>query len=166
MHGAGRHNHDLIDNTHLLFRMATRLFLIAVAVSPMVLASSGCFPDFLKDDKTEVATILERAICDRIQNTSHVLMKTDDRSVTYYSDVMGRLVKTTAGRVSIDDSLDSKILAAYPERVYVVKVRLCIEQTTKKYLVDRNTFNLLRVGVITKFVMNESETAIDSLIAY
>ena len=152
---------NIPDGRHHLSRMTARpLLLVLVIILP------SCFPDFLKDDKTEVATILERAIYDQSGGASRILMKTDDETTTFYSDTMEHLIRARDGRVSIDDSLDEEIVARYPRRVYVVRVRLCIEKTTKQFVVDRKEFNLLRVGVITKFVMNQDETAIDSLIAY
>lgn len=156
-----RKKHTVNTRRRVFLRLMRRLFFLAV-----VMILSGCLPDFLKDDKTEVATILQRKMYDRSADSLRTLMETNDKTVTFFCDRIERLLEKTEGGISIDDALDREIVASYPERIYAVKVRLCIERTTKQYFVDRNKFNLLRVGVITKFVMNSKETAIDSLIAY
>lgn len=137
-------------------------FLLLSAALQLV----GCLPGFLKDDKTEVATTIERSVVDLAEDPPRHLLDTNDDILTFHSEPIEKLLGPADGRLVINDMADAAIRKLFPQRAYVVKVRLCIERSTKTFIVDREGFNALRVGVIAKFVMNSNETAIDSLIAY
>ena len=148
------------NNQHKAVRIAQFLLLSAT------LLLLDCIPGFLKDDKIEVATTIERSIVDKGVDPARVLLETDDHNLVFHSEPIENLFGSFDGRLVVDEAADGAVRQLYPQRAYAVKVRLCIERTTRTFLVDRDAFNALRVGVIAKFVMNPNETAIDSLIAY
>ncbi|MDD3041388.1 MAG: hypothetical protein PHV51_08085 [Methanosarcinaceae archaeon] len=57
----------------------------------------------------------------------------------------------------INESMETKIKAVYPEIEYSVRVQLCMENEIEVYRLNREDFNRMRVGAVAKFELDRTE---------
>lgn len=154
----------VLSTVPVLVRPGTGARRLAAVLIGLLIAS--CTPGLFKDDHIEVGTVLARNVLALTARDTLRLVGADADAIAFFSDQVAETVVITDGHVTLSDTAAAALQETYDDLEYRVTVRLCIRRTTEEYRLDREAFNLLRIGVIAKFRLNPEETAIDSLIAY
>lgn len=147
-----------------LIRPKAHVNRISAIMLAVLIAS--CTPSVFKDDHIEVGTILSKEVLGITPLDTVCLVNATTDGFSYLTSDVAGLVSASADNVILSPEADAALRQTYADIVYRVNSRLCIRRTTEGYLIDREPFNLLRIGVIAKFKLNPENTAIDSLIAY
>ena len=132
----------------------------------IVLLLSGCVPGIDKEDRIEVGTIVSKTVFGIQAGESVSLINADLNKISFHNRDIENLVDTGPDSVTISQAAENQLNDIYSQITYKVKVRLCIQRSVEEYIVDREFFNSLRLGVISKFIYSLDGNSIDSLIAY